>query len=158
VPSTTLKLTGQEQLRKLVGEVEQRGGNLQGVSEFVAQELCAAVEQNFQDERGYEQGPWPRRAGKIGELVDAIRSGEQRGQNRKLLQNTGIMAGSVTPAHQGLEAEAYTDVPYAIFHVSKEPRTVIPLRDFLDVDLGGISDTTCEVILAEMMPSGPVRL
>jgi len=151
------ELRGTEQLRKVVDETLSRGGNLQGVAEVVAEELVAAVEQNFQDERGFEQGPWPKRAGRIGQLVERIRTGTAEGQNRKLLQDTGNLAGSVTPAHEGLEAQAFTDVPYAIFHVSEEPRTVIPLRDFLDVDLEGIADTTSDLILGEFMASGPVR-
>lgn len=151
------ELRGTEQLRHVVDETLKRGGNLEGVSEVVAEELVAAVEQNFQDERGFQQGPWPKRAGRIGELVERIRGGAAEGQNRKLLQDTGVLAGSVTPAHQGLEAEAFTDVPYAIFHVSDEPRTVIPLRDFLDVDLEGIADTTSDLILGEFLASGPVR-
>lgn len=149
MPSVKSELHGTAALKKAVDETLKHGGNLEGVSEAVAEELVAAVEQNFQDERGFQQGPWPKRAGRIGELVERIRGGVAEGQNRKLLQDTGVLAGSITPAHQGLEAEAFTDVPYAIFHVSDEPRTVIPLRDFLDVDLETIADNTADLILSE---------
>lgn len=149
MPSVKSELHGTAALKKAVDETLKHGGNLEGVSEAVAEELVAAVEQNFQDERGFQQGPWPKRAGRIGELVERIRGGAAEGQNRKLLQDTGVLAGSITPAHQGLEAEAFTDVPYAIFHVSDEPRTVIPLRDFLDVDLETIADNTADLILSE---------
>jgi phage gpG-like protein len=135
-------LRGTEQLRKVVDETLKRGGNLQGVAEVVAEELVAAVEQNFQDERGFQQGAWQ-------ELADSTKARRREAAEHKILQDTTVLAGSITPAHQGLEAEAFTDVPYAIFHVSEEPRSVIPLRDFLDVDLEGIADTTSDLILAE---------
>jgi phage gpG-like protein len=135
-------LTGTAQLRKVVDEVLKHGGNLESVAEVVAEELVAAVEQNFQDERGFQQGAWQEHA-------DSTLARRRDATTHKLLQDTTILAGSITPAHQGLEAQAFTDVPYAIFHVSDEPRSVIPLRDFLDVDLEGIADTTSDLILAE---------
>jgi len=57
-----------------------------------------------------------------------------RGGGQKILQDTGILAGSIAPASSDRWVAAYTGVAYAKYHVSKERRKVIPLRDFFDID------------------------
>lgn len=54
--------------------------------------------------------------------------------NPKLLQDTGVLVGSLTPHTAEDLIEVYTNVPYAKYHVSAAPRHKIPLRDFFDID------------------------
>lgn len=54
--------------------------------------------------------------------------------NPKLLQDTGVLIGSLTPYTSDDIIEVYTNVRYAKYHVSHAPRKKIPLRDFFDID------------------------
>lgn len=54
--------------------------------------------------------------------------------NPKLLQDTGVLIGSLTPHTAEDLIEVYTNVPYAKYHVSAAPRHKIPLRDFFDIN------------------------
>jgi phage gpG-like protein len=54
--------------------------------------------------------------------------------NPKLLQDTGNLVGSLRPEYADDFVEVYTNVPYAKYHVSPEPRRKIPLRDFFDIN------------------------
>jgi phage gpG-like protein len=131
-----------EALQEFLG----RGGNLQTVTEVVALDLVAAVEANFEGERGHKQGAWP-------DLADSTIASmsDRRGESAyKLLQDNGVLAGSIEPHHEGTTAEAFTNVPYAKYHVSPEPREIIPLRDFLDVNLDAIAESTAELLLSEV--------
>lgn len=55
------------------------------------------------------------------------------GAGAKILQDSGLMAGSLAPAWGDTFAEVIDLVSYDVFHVSKEPRSKIPLRDFFDL-------------------------
>lgn len=72
----------------------------------------------------------------------------------KILQDRGILAGSITPdtgdSSGQIYAEAYTNVPYAVFHVSPEPRTIIPLRDFFAIDEEHFAAEATEIVLASL--------
>lgn len=54
--------------------------------------------------------------------------------NPKLLQDTGVLIGSLTPFTAEDLVEVYTNVRYAKYHVSPAPRKKIPLRDFFAID------------------------
>jgi len=136
------------ELQELAADFKKRGGNLEGVTEVIAADLAAAVEENFERERGHEQGKWPALAKSTLKKM----SPRRRASSFKILRDTGALAGSITPYSDGLVAEAYTNVPYAKYHTSKLPRTKIRLRDFLDVDIDKVMKDTAELLLAEVIP------
>lgn len=62
-----------------------------------------------------------------------IRARRQNGRGAKILQDSGLMADTIAPGWGDTYAEAFAGVSYAIFHVSKEPREKLPLRDFFNL-------------------------
>ncbi len=66
--------------------------------------------------------------------------------NPKLLQDTGNLINSLTPTWDEDAVEVYTNVPYAVYHVSPEPRRVIPLRDFMDIDASAFEEDVVSMI------------
>lgn len=127
-------------LVKIVREMERRGNNLEDLTPAIAQLLVSAVEDVFETE-GF--GAWP-------DLAPAtIRA--RRGTGAKMLQDTGNMAGSIRPRHGARVAEAFTSVPYAKYHISKEPRTIIPLRDFLDIKFDDVTDKAAQILIREVL-------
>lgn len=64
----------------------------------------------------------------------------------KLLRDRGIMIGSLTPHTAEDLIEVYTNVPYAKYHVSHEPRTKIPLRDFFAIDTAKFEQDIVDMI------------
>ena len=72
-------------------------------------------------------------------------------QTYKILQDTGNLVGSITPDFDERSWEAYTNVPYARYHVSRAPRRKIPLRDFFDIDQERFMDEVTDVILTAIV-------
>jgi phage gpG-like protein len=70
--------------------------------------------------------------------------------NPKLLRDTGILVGSITPDWDDESAEAFTNVPYAKYHVSQAPRSVIPLRDFFAFDRDAFEGDVADMILLRL--------
>jgi phage gpG-like protein len=136
------------ELRKVSDAFKARGGNLQSVTEVIAQDLVAAVEERFQTESGHQQGPWKKLSAST---IRRMRSRRRR-SSVKILQDTGRLAGSITPYHDGLIAEAFTNVKYAKYHTSSAPRSKIPLRDFFDIDFVRVMEDTAELLMAEVIP------
>lgn len=99
----------------------------QEVLPLAAESLHAAVLEVFETE-GF--GMWDRFWWEPGTPP----SGRRWQGSPKLLQDTGNLVGSMTPAIGPDFAEVFTNVPYAKYHASQRPREVIPLRDFFDVD------------------------
>lgn len=62
-----------------------------------------------------------------------LRARRKDGKAAKILQDTGMMADSIAPAWGDTYAEAFAGVSYAIYHVSKEPRHRLPMRDFFNL-------------------------
>jgi phage gpG-like protein len=73
-----------------------------------------------------------------------------KGGNAKLLQDTGNLAGSITPDSDDESATAFTNVPYARYHVSRAPRKKIPLRDFFDIDQESFTREVADMILRQL--------
>ena len=69
----------------------------------------------------------------------------------KILQDTGLLAGSIMPHADQAVAEAFTNVPYAGYHISAAPRRVIPLRDFTDIDFEAAQREAVDVILSQIL-------
>lgn len=68
----------------------------------------------------------------------------------KILQDRGILAGSIVPDTGEIYAEAYTNVPYAVYHISPAPRRIIPLRDFFAIDADHFAAEATEMVLATL--------
>jgi phage gpG-like protein len=88
-----------------------------------AEHLVAAVSDEFESAG---RGRWAP----LAERTLANR----RGSAAQILVDTGRFAGSIEPDSGPDFAEAGTDVSYAVYHVSDEPRSIIPLRNPFDVD------------------------
>jgi phage gpG-like protein len=124
---------------ELVGEVMQP----------IAENLVFEVQEVFEKEGAVGGNPaWPRF---WWERDGLPRPGGRRWQgNPKLLQDSGNLAGSITPYWDAPIAEAFTNVPYAGYHVSQRPRRKIPLRDFTQIDFDRALDETLELVLAQL--------
>lgn len=102
-------------------------------------ELAAKREKKLRASFGFATGAVDRRYGgtrpKKSTKSKRVAKSYRRWQgNPKLLRDRGILIGSLTPFTAEDLIEVYTNVPYAKYHVSAEPRHVIPLRDFFDID------------------------
>lgn len=117
------------ELREVLGAMRDRGKNLDGAMKFIAHDMLDRVEDNFATEG---HGEWP------GLAASTLAKRRKQGRGAKILQDTGRLAGSITADWGSDYAEAYTNVNYAIYHVSKKPRRKIPLRDFLAMDMGEV--------------------
>lgn len=100
-----------------------------------AEELVAGVHEEF-DTAG--RGSWAPLA------ESTLR--KRRGTTAQILVDTGRLRASIFASAGDNWAEAATDVEYAVYHVSNEPRTKIPLRNFFDVD-EKVFDGAIEAIL-----------
>lgn len=114
---------------------EKRGGDLTPTMAVIAEDMLAAVSEEF-DTEGH--GKWPQLA------ESTLRS--RRGTSAHILQDTGRWAGSNQALHGRDFAEVGTDVGYAVFHVSDAPRSVIPLRNPYDLP-PEVFDRAVETIL-----------
>lgn len=109
----------------------------------IAELLVAGVQDVFE-----AQGPgWAKLA------ESTLRQRRLGGRGAQILQDSGLMAGSVSPAWTDTTAEAMSLVSYDIYHVSKEPRRdPRTLRDFYDLGPfeGPILDEAAQLILSQM--------
>lgn len=124
----------EQQLKKL----ERRGGDLSPTMAIVAEMLVAGVSDEFETEG---RGRWP------GLADSTLRS--RRGSTAKILQDSGIFAGSIEPTSGPTWAEAGTGVDYAIHHVYGAPGANIPQRNPFDID-DAIFDDAIRLILARI--------
>jgi phage gpG-like protein len=134
-------------LQDVMGDFLARGGEAGNVMPVIAEDLTSAVVERFELQSGFEQGPWDP-------LKKATLDARRKSKSPQTLEDTGVLIGSITPFDDADTAEAYTNVPYAKYHTSKEPRTVIPLRDFTDVDMGSIQDRAIDLVLGEIATFG----
>lgn len=120
------------------------------VMPVIAEDLVSAVHDVFLKEGAVAGKPkWP---GFWWERAGLPRPKGRRWQGTlHLLQDRGVLAGSITPIHEAMVAEAFTNVPYAGYHVSQRPRRVIPLRDFTDIDFERVQEDAADLILAQLM-------
>jgi phage gpG-like protein len=153
-------------LMSAVGAFQRNMSDATRALPVIAESLVSHVQDVFEKEGAVGGNPrWPditdetklrRRGGKKkkAKVHGPLRRGEKR-QKRvvpsgkfTILQDTGVLAASITPAVGGSWVEAYTGVRYAVYHVSKEPRRVIPLRDFFAIDEKSFYADAAETILA----------
>jgi phage gpG-like protein len=127
------------ELGTLLQTFERRGRNLGQITPVIAEMLVTAVHDVFEAE-----GPgWPRHA------ASTLR--KRRGRTgHKLLQDTGHLITSVH-GEQGPDfARATTNVPYAVYHTSSAPRTILPDRNpFLIPD--SVADDVVDLMLSHLV-------
>lgn len=133
------------QLTKIFDELLERGEHVaENVLPIIGEILVSAVQQQFETEGG---GKWEP-------LADStLESRRLRGRGAKILQDSGIFAGSIMPSVTADHAEAYTNVPYAIFHTSDEPRTLIPYRNPFEIDEEAALDQMVQLVLKAAVPA-----
>lgn len=123
--------------RELVQVLSQFVDRAQDLSEpmaIIAESMVTAVHDKFDS-----GGPgWP-------DLAESTKR-QRRGSEYQILVDTGILSGSIAQTSGVDFAEASTSVEYAVYHVSAEPRTKIPLRDFFDLD-ESVYDDAVDVIV-----------
>lgn len=133
-------------LEEALKQIQTNARNLRNVMDIIAGDMVGMVEENFETE-GIASP-----AGKWKELDPAtIAQRRKEGKGAKILQNTAVMAGSVMPEYGNDFAMAFTNIEYAVFHVSPEPREVIPLRDFLNIDMELLQQDAIDLLTAQVV-------
>lgn len=116
------------------------------VAPAVSDLLVSFVQDVFEHEGAVAGKPrWP-------DLAESTKA-KRRGKTYIILQNTGLLAGSITAFAEGPNAEIFTNVPYAGYHTSKLPRKKIPLRDFTDIDMEAFQRETADILLSQLETS-----
>lgn len=108
------------ELLRAIEDYERAGGDMQKTMRLVALSLVEAVDDEFETEG---RGQWPGHA----PATLARRAGG------KLLQDSGVLAGSIGADWGPRHAEANTNVAYAVHHVFGAPAANIPERNPFDV-------------------------
>lgn len=118
--------------------MEDAADDLSEPMAVVAEALVARVNDKFE-----QGGPgWP------GLAASTLAKRRKAGKGAQILKNDGRLAGSIEPDSGPTHAEAATDVEYAVYHVSDEPREKIPKRDFMDVLDDDMLDEAAETVMA----------
>jgi len=130
-------------LGTLLNELRERGGNIAELTPAIAEDLLESVMERFELQSGHEQGPWPA-------LSEATLAARRLAASPQMLRDSGVLFGSLVAFSSNEAAEAFTNVPYAKFHVSHLPRTKIPLRDFFDIDLEAVGERAAELVLSDI--------
>ena len=139
-------------LQFVVGLYQERGVRaMHELAPAIAEAMHAEVLEVFETE-GY--GEWPPLADSTldrrllySKKAMGKRKKKRRSSNPKLLQDTGNLVGSLVEDWDDHVVEVYTNVPYAKYHTSPEPRHIIPLRDFTDIDRDAFEDDVANMIL-----------
>ena len=118
-------------LVKLLRRFERAGGDLTPAMQVIAEQLVSAVNDEFESAG---RGRWPALE------ASTIARRRKKGRGAQILKDTGRLAASIRGDAGSDWAMAATDVGYAVYHVSHEPRRVIPLRNFFDVPETVIED------------------
>jgi phage gpG-like protein len=114
----------------------------------LAEILVSAVHEVFEHEGAVAgRARWPE----LAESTKRKRAKRQPSGVFKILQDTGLLAGSIMPFADQAVAEAFTNVPYAGYHISDAPRRIIPLRDFTDIDFVTAQAEAVDVILSQIL-------
>jgi len=132
-----------ETLETIVRVYQERGRRAMGeLAPAIAESMHYYVMEEFETKgRGKWATFWWQRDGK------PKPKGKRWQGNPQLLKNTSNLANSLTPAWDDHIVEVYTNVPYAKYHVSPEPRSKIPLRDFTAIDVDAFEGDVADMIL-----------
>lgn len=145
MPGETYVSYDASELTDVVRRLEAQGRNLAEFTPSIAEELVAQIEDVFLEEGAVPGGK------KWEDLADSTKASRRGTEPYSILRDTAVLFGSIQPSSGPTEAEAGTDVPYAVYHVSKKPRTKIPLRDFLAIDFEGYTDSVAEMLLQDVV-------
>lgn len=131
-------------LAHLFDTITARGKNLGRLTPIFAEMLVAAVHDRIEAE-----GPgWQK-------LEDStLRKRRKQGRGAKMLQDTGNFVSSIHGEDGPDFAEAATNVPYIIYSISKEPRTIIPYRNPFELETSEanrIADEVVDMLLSELL-------
>ncbi len=108
----------------------------------IAEVLVAAIDHEFDTEG---RGRWEP-------LAQSTLEGRRASTSPKILQDTGVLAASIMASWgSDFAIGGSTNVPYAVYHVSDEPRTHLPKRDFTDVDMDVVLEEAAELLLDEIL-------
>lgn len=132
------------ELGAVLGELEQRGGNIAELTPLIAEDLAGRVLENLELSRGHKQGAFP------GYSENNPPTGRRAQGDPKLLQDTGHLA-NIQQGSDATGAEAYSPAEYVVYHVSHKPRRVIPLRDIFDIDFEAATAYAAEVVTSEFL-------
>ena len=137
------------ELFRALERLEQAGADVAAETmPVLAEILVSSVHEVFEREGAVAGRPrWPE----LAESTKRKRAKRQASGVFKILQDTGILAGSIMPHADQAVAEAFTNVPYAGYHISDAPRRIIPLRDFTDIDFESAQREAIDVILAQVL-------
>lgn len=137
------------ELTRALAQLEAAGADVAAETMTVLAEiLVSAVHETFEREGAVGgRQKWPD----LAESTKRKRAKRQSSGVFTILQDTGILAGSIMPYSDQTVAEAFTNVPYAGYHTSAAPRQKIPLRDFTDIDFERVQNEAVEVILAQVL-------
>lgn len=118
--SATVLIDGSD-IARWISQFGGRAKNLRPAMGLVGQTLLAAVDENLATSG---HGTFPPLA------PSTLRQKARKGQSSKPLFATEAMAASNEVENGNNFSEVTNSKPYSIFHVSKAPRTRLPLRDF----------------------------
>jgi phage gpG-like protein len=135
-------------LTGLLDDLERATGDVPRVMPIIAEAMVSEVLRVFEMEGAVGGEP------KWEDLAESTKNRRRSSTSFKILQDTTVLVGSITPDHGDDYVEAFTNVPYAVYHISKAPRRVIPLRDFFAIDqeefLAEASDIIVSVLLGRI--------
>lgn len=145
----------------LMRDLERGGADVARAHPAIAEALVTQVNRVFEEEGAVGGNPrWPplaastlaKRRPMAKKRKGAKRRKAKPGPNKvTILQDTGRLAGSITPDAGDTWVEAYTNVKYAKFHVSQAPRKIIPLRDFFAIDEEAFIEDATDMLVMVMV-------
>ncbi len=119
------------ELMAVLKKFDDRASKLTPIMESIATDIVAFVEDQFQSGGGGKWKPlstaYAKRKAKLGKTSTP-------------LTFDGVWSGSHRAEFDATSAGTSSSVPYAVFHVSKEARKVIPYRSPYDLDDDFISE------------------
>lgn len=127
------------ELDKALADYAARGLDLSDIMSVIAEMLVAEVNDKFEN-----QGPGWLTLSKV-----TLAKRRKEGKGAQILEDSGILAANIQNTSGADFAEASTGVSYAVYHVSAEPRSKIPLRDFFDLEERVFEDAS-DMILDEL--------
>jgi phage gpG-like protein len=114
-----------DDVHAILSDLDTSAQDLSDEMAAVSEMFVAAVSDRYESEG---DGQWD-------ELKESTVARRRKGSGGvKILQDTGVMAGSTEAAHGSMWAEAATGVEYAIHHVYGAPRANIPQRNPFEID------------------------
>ena len=121
---------------KEINKLARKAKNIGSVNQQLAHIIDAMVEDKFENE-----GPgWPK-------LSDITIKNRRESAVVMMLQDSGIMKGSIAVDYGPDYAGVFTNNQYARYHLEGEG---VPKRDFFDIDLDKALDTMQEILLLEI--------